>query len=125
MRPATIAQMTVRGTGAVLIVLGLILWTGRADQLVPIHMFFGFLLVLGLWTLAVLAARAGVSIGLVALAIAWGLVAPALGLTQAGLLTSGWHWIIQVIHLLVGLGAIGLAEALGTRIKARQRATAS
>jgi hypothetical protein len=33
------------------------------------------------------------------------------------LLTGDFHWIIQVLHLLVGLGAIGQAEGLAARIK--------
>jgi hypothetical protein len=84
----------------------------------------GFVLVIALWTLAVLAARAGVSIGLVVLAVVWGLVAPALGLTQASLWVGGWHWVIQVLHLRIGLGAIGLGETLGREIKARAPGTA-
>ena len=38
-----------------------------------------------------------------------------LGLTQALLLNGSAHWIVQVLHLLVGLGAIGLAEMLTRR----------
>jgi hypothetical protein len=117
MRLATAAQWTVRGSGVVLIVLGAVIWTGHGDQLVDVHMTFGILLVLGLWTLAFLGARAGLPVGLVVVAFAWGLIAPALGLTQANILNNGWHWVIQVIHLLIGLGAIGIAEQLGRRIR--------
>lgn len=122
---ATVAQMTVRGAGVLLILLGILFWTGNADSLVLVHMLLGFLMVVALWMLAVVAARAGVSMGLVALAVFWGLVVPVLGLTQVNLLTGDRHWIVQVVHLLVGLGAIGIAEGLGMMIKARQRATAS
>jgi hypothetical protein len=44
-----------------------------------------------------------------------------LGLTQTQLLPGSAHWLIQVLHLLVGLGAISLAETLGRQIQARQR----
>jgi hypothetical protein len=47
-------------------------------------------------------------------------VLPILGVTQGRLLPGSWHWLIQVLHLLVGLAAIGLATDLATRIKARQ-----
>jgi hypothetical protein len=115
----TIAQMTVRVAGVLLVLIGLFIWTGHGDQIIPWHELIGFVLVLGLWTLAYSAARAGVTMGMVVLGFGWGLLAPALGLTQVNLLTGDLHWIIQVIHLLVGLGAIGIAEGLGMMIKAR------
>ena len=37
----------------------------------------------------------------------------------ANLLTGSLHWVIQVIHLLLGLGLLGLADTLATRAKAR------
>jgi hypothetical protein len=61
----------------------------------------------------------------VALAIAWGLVVPILGLSQDGLLPGPAHWVIQVLHLLVGLAAIGLAEALSVRLVAPARSVQS
>lgn len=117
MKPATIAQMTVRVCGVVLVVLGVLIWTGHFDQVIGVHKFFGIVLVLGLWTMAFLGARAGLPIGLVVVAFAWGLVAPVLGLTQENILTGAWHWVIQIIHLLIGLGAIGLSERLAMMIK--------
>ena len=113
----TVAKMLVRLCGLVLIVLGVLFWTGHALTLVPVHMLFGFVLVLSLWTLAALAARAGVNPGQVVLAVAWGLVVPVLGLTQGMLLTGDTHWVIQVLHLLVGVGAIGQAEGLAAGIR--------
>jgi hypothetical protein len=109
--------MTLRGSGLLLILLGLAIWTGRADGIIPVHEFLGFVLVLSLWTLAYFGARAGVPKGMVAAAVAWGLIAPILGLTQANLLNSSWHWVIQVVHLLVGLAAIGTGEGLAQRMK--------
>jgi hypothetical protein len=79
--------------------------------------------VLTLWTLAFLAWRAGVRPGFVALAIVWGLIVPILGLTQTQLLPGDAHWLIRVLHLLVGIGAMGLGQALATRIKQLQTPT--
>ena len=116
----TVFQMLVCLAGLTLIVLGMLFWTGHALTLIPVHMLVGFVLVLSLWTLAVLAARAGVHPAFVALAIVWGLIVPILGLTQQRLLPGEAHWVIQVLHLLVGLSAIGQAEGLAARIKGRQ-----
>ena len=45
------------------------------------------------------------------------LVVLVLGMTQNRLLVDGAHSIIQVLHLLVGIAAIGLAESLAAKIK--------
>ena len=123
-RATTAAQMLVRATFVVQLVLGVLFWTGRALDWVPLHQTIGFLLVFGLWTLAVLAARAGVRPPLVALAAVWGLVVPVLGLTQTELLVGSAHWLIEVLHLLVGVAAVGMAEGLAARIKERLAAAA-
>jgi hypothetical protein len=102
----------IRGLGLVMIGLGVLMWLGVARQLVGLHMLLGVLLVLLLWVQSALAARAGVSAGLVALAVVWGLVTPALGMTQTGLLPGSMHWVIQVAHLAVGIVALGLGDRL-------------
>lgn len=117
---ATVLQILVRIIGPILIILGVLFWTGNADALIPLHMLLGITLVLLLWALAILGAIAGVNLGFVALALAWGLIVPILGLTQFRLLPGSMHWLIQVLHLLVGLGAIGLADNLARIIKRRQ-----
>jgi len=116
-RTVTVVHMTLRISGVLLILLGLTFWTGNALQLIPVHEFLGFVLVLSLWALAYFGARAGVPRGIVIAAVAWGLIAPILGLTQANLLTNNWHWVIQVLHLLVGLAAIGTGEGLVQRMR--------
>ena len=47
----------------------------------------------------------------------WSLVVLVLGITQNRLLVDGAHSIIQVLHLLVGIAGIGLAERLAAKIK--------
>jgi hypothetical protein len=123
-RATTAAQMLVRATFVVQLVLGGLFWTDRARDLVPLHQTIGFLLVFGLWTLAFLAARAGVRPPQVAMAAVWGLVVPVLGLTQTRLLVGSAHWLIEVLHLLVGIAAVGMAEGLAARIKERLAAVA-
>src|SRR2546429_216807 len=114
---AAVLQILVRIIGPILIILGVLFWTGNADALIPVHMLLGITLVLLLWTLAVLGAIAKVSPGVVALALVWGVIVPILGVAQFRLLPGSMHWIIQVLHLLVGLVAIGLADTLARQIK--------
>jgi hypothetical protein len=115
----TAIQMGIRALGVVQLVLGIIFWTGNALGLVDLHQLIGILLVLGLWTQAAMAHRAGVPGGLVAGAAVWGLLVPIVGLTQRDLFPGSAHWVIQVVHLLLGLGLLALAENLATRAKAR------
>jgi hypothetical protein len=116
---ATILQILVRIIGPILIVLGVLFWTDNADALIPVHMLLGITLVLLLWTLAILGAVARVQPVLVTVALVWGVIVPILGIAQLQLLPGSMHWIIQVVHLLVGLVAIGLADTLARQIKSR------
>jgi hypothetical protein len=118
MRTATtVIQMVLRGLGLVMIVLGLLFWTGNALNFIGLHMLLGIVLVLLLWALAIMAMRSGVSLGLVGLGIIWGLIVVALGMTQNRLLPGDAHWVIKVLHLLVGMAALGIAERLAGSIK--------
>jgi hypothetical protein len=112
---ATVALWLVRLTGLFQIVTGLLFWTGNALALIPFHMLSGLVLVLALWTIAFVALRAGVAPGLVGLSVLWGFLVVALGVTQTQLLPGELHWIIQVLHLLVGLVALGLADTMVRR----------
>jgi hypothetical protein len=115
----TVLLTLVRIIGSIMIVLGVLFWTGNATALIPIHMLLGVTLVLLLWTLAVIGAVARVDVGLVAVALIWGLIVPILGVTQTRLLPGPAHWLIQTLHLLVGLVAIGLAGRLASAIRRR------
>lgn len=125
MKTATTAlQIWVRVVGAIMILLGLLIWTGASDQIVPVHMLLGITLVLALWGLAVLGVVARVNLALVALVAIWGLIMPALGLAQTQLVPGSAHVVIQVLHLLVGVTAIGLGDTLARQIKRRVKVNA-
>lgn len=118
-----VLRVLVLALGLILLALGLGLWTGNVLALVGLHELLGFAMVLSLWALAVLALLGGGSRPLAILAVLWGLVMPILGIAQAGLLPDGAHWIIQVLHLLVGLGAIGIGQSLARTIRPAPRTT--
>jgi hypothetical protein len=117
-RASTVVQMLIRVCFVAQLVLGGLFWTNNARGLIPLHQLIGFVLVAGLLIQAGLAARAGVNLGLVALAVVWVPVTPIFGLTQAELLPGSAHWVIQVLHLLVGIVAVGLAERLAAGVQA-------
>ena len=115
-------QLLVRALGVTQIALGVLFWTGDAHSLVPVHMLVGVSIVLCLWALAGMGAWARVGLGRVAFAVFWGMFVPVFGVVHGGILRGEWHWVIQVLHLAVGLAALGQAETLAKRIKERAAA---
>lgn len=92
--------------------LGSVFWTGRLNGLVPLHILIGLLFVLALWALAVGGLRTGTAAGVAWGALVWGLIVLLFGLMQVKILVGSPHSIIQILHLLVGIAALGLAEDL-------------
>ena len=116
MRPVIVVlRWLIRMFAIVQLTLGTLFWTGNAATWIPLHMLSGLVLVLGLWSQAALGVRAGLGIGMLVLALGWGAIVVALGMTQDSLLAGDAHWLIQVVHLLIGLAAVGLAEAIAAR----------
>jgi len=112
-----IAVNVLRASVLLALILGILFWTGNATSLVLVHMGLGILAVLSLWTLGAAIASTKGGIGLAIGAFVWGILVAALGLTQGTLLAGSTHWVIQVLHLLVGLAAIGLGEMIARRYR--------
>jgi hypothetical protein len=98
---------------AVQLVVGITLWTGHGYALRSFHMATGVVFVLLLWAIAGLALARRRRVGLALFALAWGLVIPAFGMAQQGLLIGDLHWIVRTLHLLIGLAAMPMAALLG------------
>jgi hypothetical protein len=121
---AIVSRWVTRITGLIQIVLGLLFWIGAALNLVPLHIISGILLVIALWVLAIMAISSGAGPRQGIVSLIWGLVVLVLGMTQGRIFVDSAHWVIQVVHLLIGIGAIGQAETLASRILNRQLVTA-
>jgi len=119
-----ILQMLVRLCFLVLLGLGIAFWTGHALSLIPAHMIVGIVLVASLWITSIIGAVARAPLGLVATGLLWGVITAAFGMTQMSLLPGSAHWVIQVAHLLVGMGAIGLNERISRSVLERFSSTA-
>jgi hypothetical protein len=115
---AGISLWTVRIAGIVQLVSGVLFWTGHGYALLPVHIVSGSVIVLTLWTVSALALMAPVRRGLALFGLAWGIALPAFGLVQAGLMVGHLHWIVRVVHLLMGLAAMAIAGTLGQAILA-------
>jgi hypothetical protein len=99
------------------IVSGILFWTGNADNFQLAHIVIGILIVLSLWTLGIVQGIQGGSFGLALATFVDGFLLALVGLFQTRWLIGSNHWIIQVIHLLLGLSAIGLAEMINGRYR--------
>lgn len=121
-RALSIARITLRVMGAILIVLGVLFWTGHALRLVPAHMVIGLLFVVALWAVAAIGALERVGFALVSRVAIWGALIVWFGMMQTQLLVGPHHWMIRVLHLVVGLIGLGLGEAVAARIKRKDGA---
>ncbi len=112
-----IAVNIVRVGVIIQLISGILFWTGHADNFQLAHIIIGILIVLSLWTLGIVQGVQGGSFGLALATFVVGFLLALVGLFQKQWLVDNNHWIIQVIHLLLGLSAIGLAEMIGGRYR--------
>ena len=99
--------MTIRIASAVLtlagllaLISGLLFWSGAATNLIAVHMLLGFLTVAALWPIGFAQALAPSGY-------------------QTRLVAGPYHSVVRMVHLLLGLAAIGI----GHMAVARQRKT--
>ncbi len=116
-----IAIMVLRLCALAALTLGILFWTGHADQLHDLHMLIGIVLVLSLWTVAFAQIASPGGIALAAGAAAVGVLLFVVGVTQERILPGVSHWVIQVVHLGLALLAVGLGETMAGRAARAER----
>jgi hypothetical protein len=101
------------------LILGILDWTGHTLGSILIHTLLGFIVVFSLWILggAIVTTKGGTGLGIGAFML--GLIVLVWGLVQKQILPepNSLHWIIQVIHLIIGLSAIGMGEMIAGRYR--------
>jgi hypothetical protein len=120
-----IGIMALRICVLLALILGILLWTNVVGGgIVMVHMLLGLLAMISLWLLAfgIATAPKGKNVGLAIGAFILGLLLPIVGLGQLSWLPGSMHWLIQVIHLILGLGAIGCGEAIAGRYRRLNKA---
>ena len=121
----TVSHWIVRITGVLQLLSGLLLWVGDVPpSVVPWHTLDGVILVIALLVLSAVSTRLGAPTGMAIGAAVVALVVLVLGLIQTTLIPGGTHWIIQVVHALIGVAAVGLGEGLGGRVRRARLAMA-
>jgi len=98
------------------LVLGLLIWSGRLPVALNPHMILGGLVALGLAILALNAFLARVRKPLAIVSLIWAAVTVYVGVMQNQWMPGSSHWMVETVHLLLGVGAIGMAEALAGAI---------
>ncbi len=112
-----VSLMVLRVAVLAALILGIIFWTGNAGGLQIVHIVLGFAVVLSLFVLGIAQGLQGGSFGLALATFVVGFLLALVGLFQTRWLTGSNHWVIQVIHLILGLLAIGLGEMIGGRYR--------
>jgi hypothetical protein len=111
-----IALIVLNLAGFLALIIGLLFWTGTAQNLVSLHMLLGFLTIGALWIIGIgQALDKGGSWIIAALALALGAAAGYFGMIQSSLFAGESHWVIEVSHLLLGLLTIGLGHMAAAR----------
>ncbi|HEY5541933.1 MAG TPA: hypothetical protein VIM04_01580 [Candidatus Binatia bacterium] len=116
-----IASAVMSLAGLLALVSGLLFWTGTALDWIQLHMLLGFLTVGALWVVAIgqIFAKKG-SWVVAAAAIIVGAATIVLGMTQASLMVGDFHWLVEVLHLALGIFTIGLGHIGAARYRKRQ-----
>ena len=121
---ARLLQIVMGITGLCALVLGLFIWIANID-LTDIHMLFGLLVTLGLLVMSIIALTAsGLRIwGMIG--IVYAIVVLIFGVSHSTIFVGNLHWLIQTLHLLVGIGAIVLTGFLTARYRTLKRGEAA
>jgi hypothetical protein len=126
----TIAGWVLRLGVLLALILGIFFWVGSAaDALIPVHMLIGIIVVLSLWVIGLAQGfNKGGSFSVAVVTFVVGLALAIVGFFQQQWLQrlpDSTHWIIQVIHLLLGITAIGLGEMIVAGTKRRLKTPAA
>jgi len=115
---SSIASVVLRMCGTLALILGLLFWSGNVLNLVPIHMLLGILVVLSLWVVGFGQAFSSAGSWLLAAgALLVGLLVMVVGITQTALMPDSFHWVIRVIHLLLGVLAVAVGQISAARAR--------
>jgi hypothetical protein len=113
-----IASMVLSFAGVLALILGLLIWTAGDLNLVQMHMLLGLLAVGALWVIGIgQAFSTGGSWVIAACALVVGGTLIFIGMTQATLIAGAFHWVIQLLHLALGVLVIGIGHIGAARYR--------
>ena len=116
MRTVRFISWIARAAFMVTMVLGLLFWITQLN-LISFHIVFGITGVLSLLVLGAVAVFTRGTRLLGEVGMVYAVFVPVFGLKQSMILVGDLHWLIQVAHLLVGIGAMVLAQQIDKRYR--------
>lgn len=111
---ATIAQVALYAGGAFALALGFLVFSASGRVVAGAHALAGWIVIASLWTLAVIAARNGVSHAIVWLSAIWGLATTFIAVAQFQMPDNGW---ITALHIVSSVGVLAWGQLLVTRVR--------
>jgi hypothetical protein len=113
-----VASIVLSFAGLLALILGFLVWIGTGLNLVQMHMLLGLLAVGALWVIGIgQAFSTGGSWVIAACALLVGGTLMFIGMTQASLMVGAFHWVIELIHLALGLLVIGIGHIGAARYR--------
>ena len=113
-----IGSVVLTFSGLLALILGLLFWDHRASNLISLHMLLGLLVVGALWVIGIgQAFFKGGSWLIAACALIIGALLLVIGMTQSSLMVGEYHWVVRIIHLALGLTAIGIGHIGAARYR--------
>jgi hypothetical protein len=110
-------KILIRLVGVGALLLGLTIWSGHARSWLPVHVSFGITLVLALFATSAIALLAATRRGFAVAVLLSGVLVLVFGRLQIRLLPGPHHWIVALVHLLIGGIAMGLGAALAGAVE--------
>jgi len=92
----------------------MVIWFVHVSS-VNLHIALGLAITLILLVFSAIALMTSGMRRLGVIGILYTCVLPGLGLTQYTLLVGNLHWLVQIFHMLVGIGSVGLIHIIGGR----------
>lgn len=129
MKMVRITSLIARSAFMAAMVLGLLFWIAQIPGLsmflrvllqikvTGIHEVLGIIGAFTFFLLALIVAWTRKLRTLGVLSIVYALLVVAFGLTQSRLLVGNLHWVTQIVHLLIGIGAMYLARGVERRYR--------
>lgn len=114
-------RWVIRLAGLAGLVLGIVIWSGSGYRYLQSHIWLGFIVTFSLLLLVLFALLSRVRPALPLLGLAWAVLLPVIGIAQLRIVLGPNHWTVRVLHLILGIGAIGFGEVLAKRALLRNR----
>jgi hypothetical protein len=102
--------------GLIAFVMGLMI---SRSPVLETHMIVGTIVAAALAIVAAWAIAKGARVPAALAGLIWAAATVYVGRMQMGWMTGNSHWVIEVIHAALGLGAIGMVEMLAAGITKR------